>query len=830
MKDIIRDLADKDQHNLKLRFQVGLGIILFCFCLFTTTIIYHFQKNILEEEALGKTNLVMVLLESTRSYIREVLRPRMYEELGDDQFIIEAMSTSFMTRVIMDRFKDQLPDFIYRRVSIDARNPDFEANPAEQDMVDYFLANPEKKEWYGTTKNENGRYFTMYRPVTFESSCLHCHGEPEEAPVAIGSLYGLERGFHRKLNRIGGVFSLSIPIDESLTKIWQRSFRMFFTVLLLAALLYFAVWLLFHQLIINNLRDLLDLFRNTLAENDENPPTLGIKGSKEELEELFHNARSLVMHLKDSRLRLLEHTDNLEVLVTERTEALEKSESKARKQVRERNRELTLHNTLTGLITSTETLKNILHQVVHEVLEVIPAKGAGIYLYNEKKSIFDLQCAEEAANLKSVHGKIDQSNINIHPTDNYDMLNVSIPLCCRNQLLGIMVITELRCEVLNDAFQELLLSIGQQIGLTVESLQNMQYLRQSTTLLQSVFDGISDSLILLSPDGTLKMANQTFLKKCNITMKDAIGTNVTAMLSGQQDLLRSSLDEMDLSTDGPQTRQVRLEDGTIFEMFFYPIMQQDETVHSIVCFAKDVTSIKENEQRIQQTEKLVAIGQLAAGVAHEINNPLGVILCYTDIIKDNENSDKAVLEDVSIIERHAENCRRIVADLLNFSRGSETGIEKHMTSVNVIIENVLAMVHQQLKKSNITVDSDFDSALPESLIDCGRIQQVILNLILNGIQAIETSGTLTIRTGFKNSKIIIDIEDDGTGVSKDIQDKIFDPFFSTKAPGQGTGLGLAVSYGIIHEHDGDIRVITKAGKGAHFRISLPTTKELAKDE
>ncbi|MCK5070688.1 MAG: PAS domain-containing sensor histidine kinase, partial [Desulfocapsa sp.] len=216
--------------------------------------------------------------------------------------------------------------------------------------------------------------------------------------------------------------------------------------------------------------------------------------------------------------------------------------------------------------------------------------------------------------------------------------------------------------------------------------------------------------------------------------------------------------------------------------------------------------------------------------AHEINNPLGVILCYTDIIKDNENSDKAVLEDVSIIERHAENCRRIVADLLNFSRGSETGIEKHMTSVNVIIENVLAMVHQQLKKSNITVDSDFDSALPESLIDCGRIQQVILNLILNGIQAIETSGTLTIRTGFKNSKIIIDIEDDGTGVSKDIQDKIFDPFFSTKAPGQGTGLGLAVSYGIIHEHDGDIRVITKAGKGAHFRISLPTTKELAKDE
>ena len=128
MKDIIRDLADKDQHNLKLRFQVGLGIILFCFCLFTATIIYHFQKNLLEEETLRQTELVMGLMESTRSYIREVLRPRMYKEIGEDQFIIEAMSTSYITRVIMERFKDKMPSFKKRRVALDARNPGFEAN------------------------------------------------------------------------------------------------------------------------------------------------------------------------------------------------------------------------------------------------------------------------------------------------------------------------------------------------------------------------------------------------------------------------------------------------------------------------------------------------------------------------------------------------------------------------------------------------------------------------------------------------------------------------------------------------------------------------------
>jgi hypothetical protein len=147
MKDIIRDLAGRDQHNLKLRFQVGLGIILFCFCLFTTTIIYHFQKSLLEEETFRQTEVLMTSLESTRSYIREVLRPRMWEELGEDQFIIEAMSTSYITRVIMDRFEDVLPAFRYRRTAIDARNPRFEANRQEREMIEYFRAHPDEQDW-----------------------------------------------------------------------------------------------------------------------------------------------------------------------------------------------------------------------------------------------------------------------------------------------------------------------------------------------------------------------------------------------------------------------------------------------------------------------------------------------------------------------------------------------------------------------------------------------------------------------------------------------------------------------------------------------------------
>ena len=404
------------------------------------------------------------------------------------------------------------------------------------------------------------------------------------------------------------------------------------------------------------------------------------------------------------------------------------------------------------------------------------------------------------------------------------MLNISIPLYCRNRLPGIMLITELRCETLNDALQELLLSIGQQIGLTIESLQNMQNLRQSSKLLQSVFDGISDPLILLTPDGTLQMANQAFLERNKLSMDEVIGQSIDSVSSGQQCLFSNQLQELDLQAKNQQTKEVQLADGSIFDISFYPILSRDHSVQAIVCLAKDVTTIKETEQRIQQTEKLVAVGQLAAGVAHEINNPLGVILCHTDIIKENSEDDEETLHDISIIERHTENCKRIVADLLDFSRGRESRIERQLASVNEIVEGVLSMVGQQFKKKQIRLNCNLDKTLPHCLVDSRRIQQVLVNLIMNGVQAVEDRGKISISTRTKDDNVLIEIEDDGPGISKEVLDKIFDPFFSTKEQGKGTGLGLSVSYGIIHEHNGEIKVQSTPGHGARFTVLIPLSR------
>ena len=845
MKNIIRNLADRDQHNLKLRFQVGLGIILFCFCLFTATIIYHFQKNLLEEETLRQTELVMAVLESTRGYVREVLRPRMFEELGEDHFIIEAMSTSYITRVIMDRFKVKLPAFKYRRVAVDARNPGFEANLQERKMIDYFRKDPDASEWHGMTRLDSDRYYTLYSPVVFNASCLHCHGNPADAPPAIKKTYGQDRGFHRETNEIAGLLSISIPIEVSLAQIRATSFRMFGTVFILALLLYCMIWLLFHQLIITNLRDLLTLFQTSMDEGGKIPEPEQIKGHKEELKELFHSARTLVTHLHDSRSQLVEYTDNLEVMVAERTEALKRSENQLQIQVKKRNRELTLHNTLAGLITSTETLQTILDQVLHEVLQVVPVKGSGIYLYNTVEKNLVLKCSQgtdilpkhidcvmpgDADEISGQQYVVACDRIKLTDSINNGTLNISIPLCCRNQLQGIMVITELPIDVLNDCLHALLLSIGRQIGQTIESFENIQNLRRSSELLQSVFDGISDPLILLDPDGTLKMVNQAFLLRHNLQMDETLGMTVDTVTSQRQCVFSGRLQKPDLHEKEPHTEEIQLDDGSIFDVYLYPILNKDNSVRAIVGFAKDVTGVKDAERRIQQTEKLVAVGQLAAGVAHEINNPLGVILCYTDIIKENNTDNEEITADITVIERHAENCRRIVADLLDFAHSRESRIDKQYSSVNDIIENVLSMVRQQFQKKQINLVCNLDPALPHCLVDSRRIKQVLLNLIMNGGQAIGNKGNIFISTRAENSSVIIDIEDNGPGISKDIQDKIFDPFFSTKEPGKGTGLGLSVSYGIIREHDGEIRVHSTPGHGARFTIIIPAPEENLTDE
>jgi two-component system NtrC family sensor kinase len=248
----------------------------------------------------------------------------------------------------------------------------------------------------------------------------------------------------------------------------------------------------------------------------------------------------------------------------------------------------------------------------------------------------------------------------------------------------------------------------------------------------------------------------------------------------------------------------------------------------------DITERKNLQEQLIQSAKLAAVGELIAGVAHEVNNPLAVVMGYSEMILGEENIDEQIRKSVDVIYNEANRARKVIQNLLSFARKHSP--EKLYTHINDVLEKTLSLKKYDLRKNNIEVIKELDPNLPATMADPNQLQQVFLNLIINAEQAmIEKEGKrrITITSRVKNGQsrirpsgddiIEISFRDTGPGISEKNMKNIFDPFFTTKPVGKGTGLGLSVSYGIIKEHGGEIYAVSKEGEGATFFIELPIT-------
>jgi two-component system NtrC family sensor kinase len=230
--------------------------------------------------------------------------------------------------------------------------------------------------------------------------------------------------------------------------------------------------------------------------------------------------------------------------------------------------------------------------------------------------------------------------------------------------------------------------------------------------------------------------------------------------------------------------------------------------------------VTQMQVRVAQSERLASLGMLAAGVAHEINNPLGGILALTALALEDLDASHPHRHNLEVVVRQTERCRDIVRGLLEFSRQSDAMMEE--LDVNAVLAQTLGLVSKQSAFFNVEIVQDLTPDLPAVNADRQQIQQVVLNLLLNAVQAMGERGTITITTrkGADGSVEIL-ITDTGCGIPREVIDRIFDPFFTTKSGGQGTGLGLAIVYGIITRHRGNISVKSEVGQGTTFTIRLP---------
>jgi signal transduction histidine kinase len=229
--------------------------------------------------------------------------------------------------------------------------------------------------------------------------------------------------------------------------------------------------------------------------------------------------------------------------------------------------------------------------------------------------------------------------------------------------------------------------------------------------------------------------------------------------------------------------------------------------------------LEQAQRQLIQSEKLASIGQLAAGVAHELNNPLGTITLFSGMLKKDLPKNEKWEKDIDLIIQESERAAKIVKDLLSFSR--ETKLKPGLVNINSIIEEAVSLLIKRSLFRNIVVKQELEDSIPTTFADPDLLKQVFFNIILNGAQAMEGSGVLTLksRSRDRGSAIEIHIKDTGKGIAEEHLSLLFDPFFTTKE--KGTGLGLALVYGIVSKHKGTIDVRSELGKGAEFFIQLP---------
>ena len=238
------------------------------------------------------------------------------------------------------------------------------------------------------------------------------------------------------------------------------------------------------------------------------------------------------------------------------------------------------------------------------------------------------------------------------------------------------------------------------------------------------------------------------------------------------------------------------------------------------------TKLHETHEQLVRSEKLASLGELVAGVAHELNNKLLPVLAYAQLLKEQDFSED-IIRYVDTIEKSAAGASAVVSSLLSFARPSSS--KRDPVNLNVTMRDTLALLDYRFKSSKVKVDLRLDEDMSLTMADEKQVSQVFLNLVNNAFQAMEKSGgTLTIRSICEGDKLCFIISDTGCGISKENLLKIFDPFFSTKGSG-GTGLGLSVSHGLIRAHGGDISVESKENKGTTFTLRLPITKATAKE-
>ncbi len=804
-------------YSLQGRFLTGLLAVILVMGIFFAFALHEHMKELFLSEARAKANLMASHTEAIQDYVREVLRPAISHAIKPDAFIIEAMSTSFVTRHILSALSTEESDFTYRRVAKNARNPEYEVNREESEYFERFASKPGLTRIERTARVQGREYLTVARPVYFSADCMHCHGDPKDAPAVLLRMYGDKRGFWRKPGELAGLDIISVPVESASGSI-SRSvtvFAVFFGTGMLILLL--VVQFFFNRLVVHNLRRVGAILHSRFFREEEEKGLLAPLQKEEEIEGMVRAIERIATHLSDARLQLRDYAKNLESMVKDRTADLESVAS-------ERSADVSMFVRLLGGLSGNVEKLELLRTSLELIARHFGARRA-VYACGLSGSDFMVWPPLEGGDAALDPGQkqelarqlpLGQPELSPHVWH--------IPVQTSGQSRGVLGLYWDNAAPPREQLS-LALAFGHQLGIALDNLDALDALLRQNSLLDSLVEGISDPLILAERDSVPLIANAS----ARLLAARLPGGSVDAPLPALLELmLGGRAPGADLSQPG--RHDVDLGESGSFAVSVYPLPAGSGHADRAVIHIRETTKEQIMLLHLRQNDKLAAVGRLAAGLAHEINNPLGVIRCYSELLGKMSLGEQG-RADLDVILRHVDQAQSVLRDMLDFSRPHSPC--PGPCDVAELLGSTLELFRP--KARSLRMGMELDLPRPPGLVrlDARMLKQVVVNLLLNAFDAVREAqprggGRVLVRAVRDDAAgtLAISVADSGGGIKARDRDKIFDPFFTTKAPGAGTGLGLTVTFGMVRDMGGRLDLTSPSPEsaenaGAVFTVTLP---------
>ncbi len=394
-----------------------------------------------------------------------------------------------------------------------------------------------------------------------------------------------------------------------------------------------------------------------------------------------------------------------------------------------------------------------------------------------------------------------------------------IPLLLHGQMHGVLSVASREAGAFGERPTRLLYTIGNHVLLTLDRLRATREAESSR--IHSVLESMAEGVLLLDHGLRLVMANPAALKYL-ATIRG--GRHPSALVRLGDCDLGQLMKEMEGGEAKVRTFEIAApSEGKVFSLTCSPVQGPSDSVEGMVAVLSDITEARNLQLQFAQSEKLSSLGEMISGVAHELNNPLGSVIGYAQLLQ-REEVDEDISRKLAAICEEAARCRKIVQDLLRFARPHTP--ERRLLDINGAVESVLQLLGHQFHVDDIPIEVDLDPGMPGVLGDFHLLQQVFVNIIYNAHQALKARGgpgRIRARSFVRDGRVVVEIQDNGPGIEPENLKRIFDPFFTTKEVGRGTGLGLSLAHSTVRQHGGTLLVTSRPGEGATFVVELPAS-------